>query len=99
MGTDTWLATGSNRTAPGEMALASNAPTYLAETKAINRRMPVPVDLQAGCKPNDRNDQPRTRAIQNVTAKLNNSRMTKLSAPRSVNGAGEVTPRKRLRIA
>src|SRR5204863_1039229 len=99
MGTDTWLHTGSNRTAPGEMAFASTAPRYLAKTNAINRRMPVPVDLQAGRKPNDPNDQPRMRAIQNVTAKLDNSRMTKVSAPRSVNSPAELTPRKRLTTA
>src|SRR5580765_7368134 len=103
MGTDTRLATGSKCTAPGKMAFASTALTYLVEAKAINRRMPVPVDLptdlHVGCKSNDRNDQPRMRAIQNVTAKPDNSRMTKRSAPLSVNGAGELTPRKRLRIA
>src|SRR4051812_2807638 len=98
MGTDTWLATGSKRTAPGKIALASAALTYLAEAMAINKRMPVPVDPKAGCKPNDRNDQPRMRAIQNATPKLDNSRRTKVSAPRSVNGAVELTPHKRLRI-
>src|SRR6476620_1854617 len=96
-GTDTWLATGSKCTAPGKMAFVSTAPTYLADTMAISRRMPVPVDLQAGCKSNDRSDQPRMRPIQNVTAKLDNSRMTKVSAPRSVNSPApaELTGHKR----
>jgi hypothetical protein len=81
------------------MAFVSTALTYLADTMAIHRRMPVPVDLQAGCKSNDRNDQPRMRAIQNVTAKPDNSRMTKVSAPLSVNSAAELTPHKRLTTA
>ena len=95
MGTDTWLATGSKCTAPGKMAFVSTALTYRAEAKAINRRMPIPVDLQAGCKSNDRNDQPRMRPIQNVTAKLDNSRMTKVSAPLSMNPPAELTPHER----
>ena len=70
MGKDTRLATGSKWTAPGTIALAIAAPTYLADAAAINRRMPVPVDPQPGRRPNDRNDQPRMRPIQKATTKL-----------------------------